>query len=75
MKLKPTDPFRTIVAILSDKDFPCMVSLATLATVILLSRTWSLGKNTIVVLEVKYMQFGFLCILRECGTVSIVRAG
>ena len=33
---------------------PCMVSLATLATVIFLSRTWSPGKNTIVVLEVKY---------------------
>ena len=31
-----------------------MVSLATLATVIFVSRTWSPGKNTIVVSEVKY---------------------
>ena len=31
-----------------------MVSLDTLTTVILVSRTWSPGKNTIVVLEVKY---------------------
>ena len=31
-----------------------MISLDTLATVIFLSRTWSPGKNTIVVLKVKY---------------------
>ena len=31
-----------------------MVSLATLATAISASRTWSPGKNTIVVLKVKY---------------------
>ena len=31
-----------------------MVSLDTLTTVIFVSRTWSPGKNTIVVLEVKY---------------------
>ena len=54
VKLKPTDPLRTTVAMLSGEDSPCMVSLATLATVIFISRTWSPGKNTIVVLEVKY---------------------
>ena len=53
VKLKPTDPLRTTVAMLSE-DFPHMVKLVTLATVIFLSRTWSPGKNTIVVLEVKY---------------------
>ena len=31
-----------------------MTSLATLATVMLVSRVWSPGKNTIVVLEVKH---------------------
>ena len=52
--LKPTDPLRTTVAMLSEDDLPCMVSLVTLPTVIFLSRTWSPGKNTIVVSEVKY---------------------
>ena len=55
VKLKPTDPLRTIVAMLPEEDSPRMVSLATLATVMVLSRTWSPGKNTIVVLEVKYI--------------------
>ena len=54
MKQKPTDPLQTTVALLPEVDCPCMVSLATLATVILVSRVWSPGKNTIVVLEVKY---------------------
>ena len=54
VKLKPTDPSQTTVAMLSEEDSPHMVSLDTLATVIFLSRTWSPGKNTIVVLEVKY---------------------
>ena len=54
VKLKPTDPLRTTVAVLSDEDFPCMVRLVTLVTVIFISRTWSPGKNTIVALEVKY---------------------
>ena len=54
MKLNPTDPLRTIVAIMSNGDSPCMVSPATLATVIFVSRTWSPVKNTMVVLEVKY---------------------
>ena len=54
VKLKPTDPLRTIVAMLSEEDSPYMVSLDTLATVIFTSRTWSPGKNTIVVLEIKY---------------------
>jgi len=40
---------------LPEEDSPCVVRLATLATVIFLSRTWSPGKNTIVVLEIKYM--------------------
>ena len=54
VKLKPTDPLRTTVAMLPEEDSPRMVSLDTLATVIFVSRTWSPGKNTIVVLEVKY---------------------
>ena len=54
VKLKPTDPLRTTVAMMSEKESPHMVSLVTLATVIFTSRTWSPGKNTIVVLEVKY---------------------
>ena len=39
---------------LPEEDSPCMVRLVTLETVIFLSRTWSPGKNIIVVLEVKY---------------------
>ena len=55
VKLRPTDPLQTIVAILpEEEDSPHMVNLATLTTVIFISRTWSPGKNTIVVLEVKY---------------------
>ena len=54
MKLRPTDHLQTIVATLLGEDSPHMVSLATLATVIFVSRAWSPGKNTIVVLEVKY---------------------
>ena len=54
VKLKPTDPLRTTVAMLPEEDSPCMVSLDTLATVIFSSRAWSPGKNTTVVLEVKY---------------------
>ena len=55
VKLKPTDPLGTTAAMLPEEDPPCMVSLNTLATVILLSRTWSPGKNIIVVAEVKYV--------------------
>ena len=54
VKVKPTDPLRTTVAIPSKGEAFCMVSLAILATVIFLSSIWSPGKNTIVVLEVKY---------------------
>ena len=54
MKLKPTDPLRTTVAILSEENHPCMVRLDMLATLTFMLRTWSPGKNTIVVLEVKY---------------------
>ena len=54
VKLKPTDPLRTTVTMLSEEDSPRMVSLVTLAIVIFLSRVWSPDKNTIVVLEVKY---------------------
>ena len=54
VKLKPTDPLRTTIAMLPEENFPRMVRLATLATVILVSRLCSPGKNTIVVLEVKY---------------------
>ena len=54
VKLKPTDPLRTTVGMLPEEDSPHMVSLATLATVIFVLRTWSPGKNTIAVLVVKY---------------------
>ena len=54
VKVRPTLSLQTIVAILPEEDSPCMVSLVTLATVILISRVWSPGKNTMVVLEVKY---------------------
>ena len=54
VKLRPTLSLQTIVAILPEEDYPCMVSLVTLATVIFISRVWSPSKNTMVVLEVKY---------------------
>ena len=54
VKLKPTDPLQTTVAVLPEKGSPHMVSLHMLATVIFISRVWSPGKNTIVELEVKY---------------------
>ena len=54
VKLRPTDPLQTYVAPLPEEDSPYMVSLVTLATVILKLRTWSPDKNIIVVLEVKY---------------------
>ena len=54
VKLKPTDPLRTIVAVLSEEDSPHIVSLVTLATLIFASRAWWPGKNTIIVLEAKY---------------------
>ena len=53
-KRRPTGPLQTTVGTLPKEDSPCIVRLATLATVIFRSRTWSPGKNTIVVLEVKY---------------------
>ena len=55
VNLRPTDPLHTIVALsLPEENCPCMVNQDILATVIFASRTWSPGKNTIVVLEVKY---------------------
>ena len=54
VKLRPNGPLQAIVALLPEKDSPRMVSLATLATVILESRVWPPDKNTIVVSEVKY---------------------
>ena len=54
VKLKPTDPMRIIVALLFEENPPSIVSLDILATLTFMSRTWSPGKNTIVVLEVKY---------------------
>ena len=54
VKPKPTDPVQTTVAILSEENPPCMVSLDMLATLTFMSRTWSPDKNSIVVLEVKY---------------------
>ena len=38
----------------SEEDSPSMVNLSTLATFIFLSRKWSHGRNTIVMLEVEY---------------------
>ena len=54
VKLRPTDPLQNTVALLFEEDSPCRVSLAMFETVMLVSRIWSPGKNTIVVLEVKY---------------------
>ena len=54
VKLRPTGPLQTIVAVFPEKDPPRMIRLVLSATVIFLSRIWSPGKNTIVVLEVKY---------------------
>ena len=54
VKIRKKDPLQTTVALLPEEDSPRMVNLVTLATVIFLSRTWSPGKNIIVVLEVKY---------------------
>ena len=54
VKNRPTDPLQTIVTLSPEEDSPRMVNLATLATVIFASRTWSPGKNTIVVSEMKY---------------------
>ena len=59
MKLKPTEPLRTTVAMLPEEDSPCMVSLVTLATVIFVSRAWSPGKNIIMVLDIKYHSASF----------------
>lgn len=38
----------------AEDDFPRMVNLPMPATVIFTSKVWSPGKNTIVVLEVKF---------------------
>ena len=54
VKLRPTDPLQTTVALLPEEDCACIVSLVTLATVIFISSVWSPGKNTKVVLELKY---------------------
>ena len=54
MKLRPTDSLQTTVALFPEEDSPHIVSLVTLETVMFVSRVWSPGKNTIVVLEVKY---------------------
>ena len=54
MKLRPIDPLQTTIALLPEEDSPHMVSLVTLATVMLVLRVWSPGKNTTVVSEVKY---------------------
>ena len=56
MKLKPTGSLQTTVAtcILSEEASPIMVSLSILSIVIFVSSTWSPGKNTMVVSEVKY---------------------
>ena len=55
VKLKPTDPLRTTVAVLAKEECPRIVSLDMLAALVFISRTWLPGKNTIVVLVVKYI--------------------
>ena len=52
--MKPTSPLQTTVAVLPEEFSPRMVSLAMFATVMLVARAWSPGKNIIVMLEVKY---------------------
>ena len=69
---KPTDPLQTIVAVLSEEDSLHIVSLVTLATVIFVSRVWSPGKNTIVVLEAKYSSVS--CAYSE-SVVQLVELG
>ena len=51
VKLKPTNPLQTIVVLLPDEDSPRIVRPTTLETVTLVSRIWSPGKNTTVMLE------------------------
>ena len=53
LKLRPTDHSQTIFTTLLEEGSPRIVSLATLPTVISVSRAWSPGKNTKTVLEVK----------------------
>ena len=73
VKLKATDPSQTTVALLPKEDSPHMVNSSTLATVIFRSRTWSPGKNTMVMLEVKYSPAS--CANSESVTLCVVRAG
>ena len=54
VKLRPTEPLQTMVAMLPEEGPPHKISLDMLATVIFISRSWSPGKNTIAVSEVKY---------------------
>ena len=54
MNQRPTDTLQTTVALLPEENSPHIINLVTLETVILILRAWSPGKNTIVVLEVKY---------------------
>ena len=66
--LRPTDPLQTTVGPLPEKDSPCIVSLAMLATVIFVLRTWSPGKNTIVVSDEKN-------ILASCAYLDVCCSG
>ena len=54
VKLRPTESLQTIVATMLEEECPNKVSLAMLATVTFVFRLWLPGKNTKVVLEVKY---------------------
>ena len=56
-----TGTLQTIAAMLLEVGSPCMVNLATFATAIFVSRVWSPGKNTIVVLEVTYSSASCAC--------------
>lgn len=65
VKLKPTDALQITVAALPEEDSPCITKLDMLATVRFVSRTWSPGRNTIVVLDVRYNWA--LCAYSESG--------
>ena len=54
VKLRPTDPLRTILVKVPEEESPHIASQVMLAIVIFVSRTWSPGKNIIMVSEVKY---------------------
>ena len=65
MKLKPTDPLRTTVAMLPEENSTCIVSLV-LDIPIKNMVTWQ-EHHSVVGLKIYFI---YLCILRECCTVD-----